>query len=92
MRKKFHAQFFRFNLQLEIKIASFEHASAIDRCNPLDYSGRLIYYFHSEQLPLYLLTVFGKNEKANLTMDERKELSKLAKALSKLAKKGLENG
>jgi hypothetical protein len=28
---------------------------------------RVIYYFHNERIPLYLLTVFGKNEKANLT-------------------------
>jgi len=25
----------------------------------------VIYYFHSETLPLYLLTVFGKGEKAD---------------------------
>ena len=26
---------------------------------------RVIYYFHNEQMPLYLLTVFGKGEKAD---------------------------
>ena len=42
---------------------------------------RVIYYFYSERLPLYLLTVFGKNEKANLTKAEANALSKLVKLL-----------
>ena len=42
---------------------------------------RVIYYFHSERIPLYLLTVFGKNEKANLTKAEANALSKLVKLL-----------
>jgi hypothetical protein len=28
---------------------------------------RVIYYFHSEAMPLYLLTVFAKNAKPNLS-------------------------
>jgi len=27
----------------------------------------MIYYYHDERIPLYLLTIFGKNEQANLT-------------------------
>jgi hypothetical protein len=27
---------------------------------------RVIYYFHSEQLPVFLLAAYGKNEKANI--------------------------
>jgi hypothetical protein len=42
---------------------------------------RVIYYFHNEHMPLYLLTVFGKGEKANLTQAERNELAKLVKLL-----------
>lgn len=42
---------------------------------------RVIYYFHSERIPLYLLTVFGKNEKANLSKAEANALSKLVKLL-----------
>ena len=42
---------------------------------------RLIYYYHSDAMPLYLLTVFGKNEKANLSKSERNELSSLVAAL-----------
>lgn len=42
---------------------------------------RAIYYFHSEAMPLYLLTVFGKNERADLTAAERNELAGLARML-----------
>lgn len=42
---------------------------------------RVIYYFHNEQMPLYLLTVFGKSEKANLSKAERNELAKLVRLL-----------
>ncbi|WP_307190498.1 type II toxin-antitoxin system RelE/ParE family toxin [Bathymodiolus platifrons methanotrophic gill symbiont] len=28
---------------------------------------RVIYYFHNKSIPLFLLTVFGKNEKDNLS-------------------------
>lgn len=42
---------------------------------------RVIYYYHSEIMPLYLLTVFGKNEKANISMEEKHSLSSLVKEL-----------
>jgi hypothetical protein len=42
---------------------------------------RVIYYFHSERMPLYLLTVFGKNERADLSMAERILLGKVVKRL-----------
>ena len=38
---------------------------------------RVIYYVHSDLMPLYLLTVFGKNERANLSHAERNELALL---------------
>jgi len=44
---------------------------------------RVIYYFHNEDLPLYLLTLFGKNEKANISMEEKKLLSKSVRELVK---------
>lgn len=47
---------------------------------------RVIYYFHSEALPLYLLTVFGKGEKADLSQAERNELARLVQALKGFAK------
>ncbi len=42
---------------------------------------RVIYYFHSEIMPLYLLAVFGKNEKANISAEEKQLLSKLVNEL-----------
>lgn len=42
---------------------------------------RVIYYFHSERIPLYLLTVFGKSERADLSMAERIALGKFVKRL-----------
>lgn len=46
---------------------------------------RVIYYFHSERIPLYLLTVFGKGEKANLSLAERAELAELVQILKRTA-------
>lgn len=46
---------------------------------------RVVYYYHDERIPLYLLTVFGKNQKANLTRAEANELSKLVKLLVQAA-------
>ncbi|MDZ7753546.1 MAG: type II toxin-antitoxin system RelE/ParE family toxin [Gammaproteobacteria bacterium] len=37
---------------------------------------RVIYYFHSELMPLYLLAAFGKNEKANISAEEKRRLAK----------------
>jgi hypothetical protein len=37
---------------------------------------RVIYYQYNESIPLFLLTVFGKGEKANLSPAERNELAK----------------
>lgn len=42
---------------------------------------RVVYYFHSPMMPLYLLTLFGKSEKSNLSMKERSALSKLVSEL-----------
>jgi hypothetical protein len=42
---------------------------------------RVIYYFHSGVMPLYLLTMFAKNERANLSKAERNELAELVDAL-----------
>ena len=42
---------------------------------------RVIYYFHNAKYPLFLLTVFGKSEKANISKAERNALAKLTKIL-----------
>lgn len=46
---------------------------------------RVIYFFHNETMPLYLLTVFAKGEKANLSKAERNELAKLVQLLLQLS-------
>lgn len=42
---------------------------------------RVIYYYHSEIMPLYLLTVFGKNERANISQREKQMLAKMVDQL-----------
>jgi hypothetical protein len=44
---------------------------------------RIIYYYHNLKIPLFLLTLFGKGEKSNLSKNERNELSKLTKIILK---------
>jgi hypothetical protein len=44
---------------------------------------RIIYYHHNESIPLFLLTLFGKGEKANLTKSESNDLSKFTSLLIK---------
>lgn len=44
---------------------------------------RVIYYHHNTTIPLFLLTVFGKGEKANLSKSERNDLSKFTELLLK---------
>ena len=38
---------------------------------------RIIYYFHSGAVPIFLLTVFSKNEKVDLSKAEKNQLRKL---------------
>ncbi len=38
---------------------------------------RVIYYFYNQSLPLFLLNVFAKNDKATLTKTERNEMKSL---------------
>jgi hypothetical protein len=42
---------------------------------------RVVYYVHSDAMPLYLLTVFGKGERADLSAAERSSLRKLVDLL-----------
>ena len=42
---------------------------------------RVIYYFHNESMPLYLLTLFAKNDRSNLSQSQRNELSDLTRIL-----------
>ena len=49
---------------------------------------RAVYYFHSEAFPIFLLTVYSKNQKANLTKAERNEIKMLVPSLVKTYGKG----
>jgi len=42
---------------------------------------RVVYYYHNEALPVFMLAVFAKNEKANLSAAERSELGRLVRTL-----------
>ena len=42
---------------------------------------RVIYYFYNESMPVFLLTVYAKNQKANLTKAERNEWKRLVPLL-----------
>jgi hypothetical protein len=44
---------------------------------------RIVYYFHDERVPIFMLTVFAKNERTDLS---RAELNLLAKAAKTLAR------
>lgn len=42
---------------------------------------RVIYYVHSDAMPIYLLTIFAKNERTNISKAERNELAELVDLL-----------
>lgn len=46
---------------------------------------RVIYYYHDERIPLFLLTMFGKGERANISKSERNGLAELVSILVKVA-------
>jgi len=46
-------------------------------------SYRVIYFFYSMDIPLFILNIFAKNEKTNISQAERNELKKLTGLLVK---------
>lgn len=42
---------------------------------------RVIYFFHNDSVPVFLLAMYGKNEKANLSKAERNAMSKFVPAI-----------
>jgi hypothetical protein len=48
---------------------------------------RVIYYYHDERMPLYLLTMFGKGERDNLTKAEQNALRRLVRTLIETRRK-----
>jgi hypothetical protein len=47
----------------------------------------IIYYFHDEVMPLYLLTLFAKSDQANLSKAERNDLARLVQLLVSIWKR-----
>jgi hypothetical protein len=48
----------------------------------------VIYFFYNETLPAFLLAMYGKNEKANLSKAERNAIAKLVPVLVQGYSKG----
>lgn len=48
---------------------------------------RVIYYYYTDDIPLYALIIYGKNEQAELTPDQRKVVTSIAAAVKAEAKK-----
>ncbi|MBC7950448.1 MAG: type II toxin-antitoxin system RelE/ParE family toxin [Rhodospirillaceae bacterium] len=42
---------------------------------------RVIYFYHSDATPLYALTIYAKNEKADLSGDDRKAMRAVVEAI-----------
>jgi hypothetical protein len=42
---------------------------------------RVVYYYHGERLPIFLLALYAKNEKGDLTAAEKKEFAALVKEM-----------
>jgi hypothetical protein len=42
---------------------------------------RVIYYYHSEAMPLFVLTAYAKNERANLSQADRNDFRRLTALL-----------
>ena len=42
---------------------------------------RVIYYYHDERLPVFLLSAYAKNQKADLSQSERNMMKRLVPAL-----------
>lgn len=42
---------------------------------------RVIYYYHNQGMPIFLFTAYGKNQKTNLSMQEKNSLKRLIKLI-----------
>jgi mRNA-degrading endonuclease RelE of RelBE toxin-antitoxin system len=38
---------------------------------------RIIYYYHNQNMPIFLFTAYSKNQKTNLSMEERNGLKRI---------------
>jgi mRNA-degrading endonuclease RelE of RelBE toxin-antitoxin system len=48
---------------------------------------RVIYYFYDEEMPIYALLIYGKNERADLTPEQRRSVRTFATAIKALRKR-----
>lgn len=48
---------------------------------------RVIYYFYDQEMPIYALLIYGKNERADLTPDQRKSVASFAAAIKSARKR-----
>jgi len=48
---------------------------------------RVIYYFYDQAMPIYALLIYGKNERADLTPDERKSVAAFSAAIKATRKR-----
>lgn len=51
---------------------------------------RVIYFHHSAALPLFLLTAYAKNVRADLSQADRNDFQRLTKSLVEIYRKGKE--
>lgn len=42
---------------------------------------RVIYFYHSEAMPVFLLTVYAKSERENLTEDQKRTMARIVEAI-----------
>ena len=50
---------------------------------------RVIYYYHNQNMPIFLFTAYGKNQKENITDNEKILLKTIIKSIVKLYGGGL---
>jgi len=48
---------------------------------------RVIYYFYDQEMPIYALLIYGKNERADLTAEQRKAVTAFATAIKATRKR-----
>lgn len=48
---------------------------------------RVIYYFYDEEMPIYALLIYAKNERADLTPDERRAVAAFASSIKATRKR-----
>jgi hypothetical protein len=62
------------------RLASSEDALALQGTGKRG-GARVIYYYHNERLPVFLISVYAKNRKANLSKAARNAMKRLVPAL-----------